>query len=76
MHALRGGSDVGLEVDDGAELRGDDARRRVRALGFERLVGQRGLVVLDGGRWHFLCHRCHRCECLALFLGHVRGGGR
>jgi hypothetical protein len=32
MHALRGGGDVGFEVGEGAELRGDDACERVCAL--------------------------------------------
>ena len=58
MHALRGGCDVGLEVGEGAVLRGDYAGECVRALGVERLLGQCGLVVLSGGRWRFL----NRCE--------------
>ena len=77
MHALRGSGDVGLEVGERAELRGDDASERVRALGVERLVGQRGLVALGGGRRGFL-KEVMSCFCIIFFwwvIRHVRGGG-
>jgi hypothetical protein len=49
LHALRRDGDVEFWVGKGVELGGDDGAERRCALGVERLVGQRGFVVLCRG---------------------------
>ena len=54
VYALRGGSDVSLQICERAELRCDDGTESLCAPGAESLVGQRSFVVLRGGYWGFL----------------------